>query len=62
MTGENIINEMIQPMPLGDMYKSHAELAREVDIKHKPANYFSTLKTVTEFKIEEDRKKYEEDQ
>ena len=47
MTGENIINEMIQPVPQGDMYKSHVELAREVDIKHKPANYYSTLKTVT---------------
>ena len=25
------------------MYKSHAELAREVDIKHKPLNYHSTM-------------------
>ena len=34
---------MLQPAPQGDMYKSHAELAREVDIKHKPTNYHNTM-------------------
>ena len=28
------------------MYKSHAELAKEVDIKHKPQSYYSTMASI----------------
>ena len=42
------------------MYKSHAELAKEVDIKHKPQSYYSTMaslltKKAAELKVEEQK-------